>query len=127
VSIDVPLELRSLRIPPLLLQPLVENAVKHGITRQRTGGDVSIRAKLQHGRTLSVFIDDTGLGASREELARGRALGVGISNVERRLRGYYGDQASVAITSASGHGTSVEIRIPLASAGETANATLTRH
>ncbi len=127
VSIDVPLELRSLRIPPLLLQPLVENAIKHGITRQRTGGDVSIRAELQHGRTLSVFIDDTGLGASREELARGRALGVGISNVERRLRGYYGDQASVAITSASGHGTSVEIRIPLASAGETANATLTRH
>ena len=40
----------------------VENAVKHGITRQRTGGDVNIRAELQHGRTLSVVIDDTGLG-----------------------------------------------------------------
>jgi two-component system, LytTR family, sensor kinase len=127
VSIDVPAELRSLRIPPLLLQPLVENAIKHGITRQKTGGDVNIRAELEPGMGLRVFIQDTGLGASREELARGRKIGVGISNVERRLRGYYGDQASVAITSASGRGTSVEIRIPVASVAETTIPALARH
>ncbi len=127
VSIDVPPELRSLRIPPLLLQPLVENAIKHGITRQRSGGDVNIRAELEPGKTLRVVINDTGLGASSEELARGREIGVGISNVERRLHGYYGDHASVEIISAHGCGTSVEIRIPVESAAETAIPTLARH
>jgi LytS/YehU family sensor histidine kinase len=65
VSIDVPRELRQARIPPLLLQPLVENAVKHGITPMRNGGTITVRGNASHPRSppvLRLSVIDTGLG-----------------------------------------------------------------
>jgi hypothetical protein len=121
ISIDVPEQLLGLRIPPLLIQPLVENAIKHGITPSKFGGEVSIRARLE-GRQddfdkteekLSITVNDTGIGASEIELARGRRRGVGLSNIEKRLRWYAGSSASVRITSARGKGTSVTLELPL--------------
>jgi len=115
VHIDVPPAVRDLQVPPLLLQPIVENAVKHGLAPKVDGGSVQIVARVDHtGRrpTLIVTVRDTGLGATEAELKRGRAHGVGLDNIERRLAAHYGASASLSIVTARGHGTTVEIRIP---------------
>jgi two-component system, LytTR family, sensor kinase len=116
VRIDVPQSLRHLQILPLSLQPIVENAVKHGIAPKREGGEVSCVAHLDDSNivspTLVVVVRDSGVGASEAELRRGRAAGVGLSNVERRLAAQYGASASLSIVSARGLGTTVEIRVP---------------
>ena len=120
VSIDVPEELLSKRLPSLLIQPLVENAIKHGISPSRFGGEVSICARLDEtsadqkpkGEVLSISVIDTGVGASEIELARGRKRGVGLGNIEERLRFYGGKSASLRIRSTPGAGTVVELRIP---------------
>jgi two-component system, LytTR family, sensor kinase len=119
--VDVPEDLLSVRIPSLLVQPLVENAIKHGIAPARFGGEVSIYARLEHSSTqenndlevLSIVVSDTGLGATEMELARGRRNGVGLSNIEERLRSYGGSSASLRINSRPGTGTVVELKIPL--------------
>ncbi len=127
VTIDAPPETRRHRIPALLVQPLVENAIKHGVSPSRTGGEVIISARIAPGDgatagrdTLLISVRDTGLGASREALAAGRNRGVGLSNVERRLKVHYGDQASFKINSAPGVGTLVELALPVNSARATA-------
>jgi len=118
VRIDAPAELRSLRVPPLILQPLVENAVKHGIGQQLRGGDVVVTASLSPGpvstttTVLTLTVHDTGAGASEGEVQRGRRAGVGLGNIERRLACYYGEAASLAFQSEVGVGTTVEIRLP---------------
>jgi sensor histidine kinase YesM len=117
VTIDVPSRLRHVRLPPLLLQPLVENAVKHGIAQQQSGGRVVIRARIERTdseqRQLALTVEDTGAGASPQALERGRASGVGLRNVERRLECQYGPASSLSIQTAPDAGTVVEIRLPL--------------
>ena len=117
VRIDVPAALRGLRIPPLILQPLVENAVKHGIGRLRQGGDVTVTARMAGGTgatagALSLVVRDTGAGASDAELRHGRDAGVGLNNIERRLVCHYGAAAAMSVRSEPGTGTTVEIRMP---------------
>jgi two-component system LytT family sensor kinase len=116
IVIDVPASLRMIRVPPLVLQPLVENAVKHGIAPLRAGGEVRVRATIEgsgdHTRSLLLVVQDTGAGATEEALRRGREAGVGLRNVERRLAGQYGAEASLTVHSLAGQGTTVEIRIP---------------
>jgi two-component system LytT family sensor kinase len=120
VTIDVPARLRSIRLPPLVLQPLVENAVKHGIAHKQLGGDVVIRARVERikdeGRQLVITIEDTGAGATPQALQRGRSAGVGLRNVERRLECQYGTAASVSIRTTPGEGTVVDIRLPVTKA-----------
>ena len=117
VRIEVPSGLSAVRVPPLVLQPIVENAVKHGVSKQRLGGDVIVSARVDHGageaRVLVLTVQDTGAGASPEALRRGRESGVGLQNVERRLACQYGDAASLTIRTAAGAGTIVEIRLPV--------------
>jgi len=115
VSIDVPPSLRAISVPPLILQPLVENAVKHGIAPERRGGEVRVSARLD-GANLALAVEDTGAGASAERLRRGRQSGVGLANVERRLACQYGPSATLSIVSAPGEGTRVEIRMPIGQA-----------
>ena len=116
VHIDVPTALKSLRVPPLLLQPVVENAVKHGIAPLRSGGAVTVTARLHTTEgavaMLSMVVHDSGAGASEEALRFGREAGVGLKNVERRLACQYGGSATVTIQSTPGVGTTVEIRMP---------------
>jgi LytS/YehU family sensor histidine kinase len=116
VTIDVPRNLRTIRVPPLLLQPIVENAVKHGIAPQRLGGEVTVRASLSSSghdqRQLSLVVHDTGAGATAAALQRGRELGVGLRNVERRLACQYGSAASLSIYTIPGEGATVELRVP---------------
>ncbi|MBV9879959.1 MAG: histidine kinase [Gemmatirosa sp.] len=117
VTIDVSDDARGALLPPLLLQPLVENAVKHGVSPLRAGGDVVVRARVEPDaageRRLHVVVSDTGAGATADALARGREDGVGLRNVERRLTRHYGGAASLAFRTAPGSGTTIELWIPL--------------
>jgi two-component system LytT family sensor kinase len=100
----------------LVLQPIVENAVKHGISKQRRGGEVTVTARLDRdgpAPRLVLVVSDTGAGATVDALEIGRATGVGLRNVERRLACQYGDAASLAIQSTPNAGTVVEIRLPV--------------
>jgi sensor histidine kinase YesM len=115
VLIRVPEALRSLRLPPLLLQPIVENAVKHGIAPERRGGELVVEARIEEVNgfaQLVVTVRDSGAGAIAAELSRGRSAGVGLNNVARRLALQYGATAGVTIHSAPGLGTTVELRMP---------------
>ena len=121
VKIDVAFELRVLPIPPLLLQALVENAVKHGISPARGGGEIVVAAELERvsaspatdAVVLCIRVQDTGKGASERELAEGRRRGVGLTNVESRLEHYYGPMASLRIETAPGAGFEVKARLPV--------------
>jgi two-component system LytT family sensor kinase len=118
VTIDAPPDTRHVSVPPLVLQPLVENAVRHGIAPLRHGGDVTVRARLETAldgsRHLSLLVRDTGAGATEVDLARGRARGVGLRNVERRLACQYGDRATMCFHTTAGAGTTVELHLPAA-------------
>jgi hypothetical protein len=117
VTIAVPPHLRNLRVLPLLLQPIVENAVKHGIAPLAEGGQVAVSSRLEPTRGgsshLILTVEDSGAGATALEIAHGRALGVGLQNIERRLAYQYGGAASLRVDSASGLGTTVTIRLPV--------------
>ncbi len=111
VRIDVPEPLRASRIPPLLLQPLVENAIKHGVACSRAGGEVCIEAR----RTLEFIIltvRNTGATASEFQIAQGRRRGLGLTNIEQRLRHHYGQAARLTLASGAA-GTIAEVVIPL--------------
>jgi two-component system, LytTR family, sensor kinase len=112
VSVDVPHHLREARVPSLVAQPLVENAITHGIAPRRRGGEIRITADSDTGM-LRLRVQDTGLGASAAQLRHGRRQGVGLANLEQRLQLLYGSQASLRLTSVPDEGTTVEIRMPL--------------
>ncbi|MEQ1869867.1 MAG: histidine kinase [Vicinamibacterales bacterium] len=114
VRIDVPEDLRVLAVPPLILQPLVENAVKHGIAPLREGGEIIVTATQSDHPTpqLVIRVTDTGPGLAEDQLPHRRQAGVGLNNVERRLQAQYGRGASLTVTSRPAHGTTVEITIP---------------
>ena len=117
VRVAVPSELGHIRIPPLLLQPIVENAVKHGVAPLVDGGEVVVTARLEPARAgvseLVLTVSDSGKGATLLEMAHGRALGVGLQNVERRLTHQYGAAASLTVDSIPDQGTTVTIKVPV--------------
>jgi two-component system LytT family sensor kinase len=119
-TIDVPEELTGLRVPPLVLQPLVENAIKHGISPRASGGHVLVRARIEtggaDGDVLCLSVADTGVGATAADIAWARAHGIGLTNLERRLDRYYGAAATLTVRSAPDVGTTAEVRLPAASA-----------
>ncbi|HEY7394519.1 MAG TPA: histidine kinase [Gemmatimonadaceae bacterium] len=115
VSIDVPADLLDSRVPPLILQPLVENAVKHGIAPLRDGGTVTVRATndVRSGDAdgcLRLAVIDTGSGHAADG-ARART-GVGLSNIQVRLRHYFGPRATLTVGETPGGGTTVEMCLP---------------
>ncbi|HSU89652.1 MAG TPA: histidine kinase, partial [Terriglobia bacterium] len=112
VYIDVPRQLRRIRIPALAIQPLVENAIKHGISESLAGGEVRISARVLQNELL-ISVIDTGPGVTESSLGRRRSRGVGLSNVEQRLRRYSNTETPLVIRSTPGAGTTVEIRLPI--------------
>jgi two-component system, LytTR family, sensor kinase len=113
-------DLRALPVPSLLLQPLVENAIKHGIAPRRAGGTVLVRAAVSAPgpglRVLVIEVVDSGAGATRAALAEGRTRGLGLVSVERRLRSHYGSAGRLEVTSRPGGGTEVRVTLPVAAA-----------
>src|SRR4029077_12801845 len=112
------------RSPQLLLQPLVENAVKHGIAPTRGGGTVTVRAWRDTGSDdefLRFLVIDTGIGSATSDVMKHD--GVGLANVESRLRHYYGAEAAITIRPTPGGGTTVEVCIPWMGAESPAVAT----
>jgi len=112
VHVDVGWELRSIRIPALVIQPLVENAIKHGISERLAGGELRISARIENSFAIIAVID-TGIGVTDTALALRKQRGMGLSNVEQRLQRYGSCNTPLMIRSTPGSGTTVEIRIPL--------------
>lgn len=118
VRIDVPPVLRTLRIPTLVLQPLVENAIKHGVAPSTTGGDVEVTARVRRRsgdpRPLFLQLSVRNTGAffpGPGERAPGER--VGVENVRRRLAVHYGHDAQLTLTAEPAGRTIAEIVIPL--------------
>lgn len=105
-AVDVPQDLKAMPFPPMLVQPLVENAVRHGLEPRKGGGEIMIRAGVQDN-TVRVEVADTGSGFSgmKEE-------GVGLSNVSERLRLLYGDGARLVLEENRPHGVRAIIEVP---------------
>jgi hypothetical protein len=117
VVVDVAGDARAVAVPPMLLQPLVENAVKHGISPLRAGGRVTLRAWLARGDddapVLRVDVCDTGAGADPAAIARRQAAGgLGLASVERRLARLFDGRATFAVHTAPGEGFAVALSIP---------------
>ncbi|MFZ0333043.1 MAG: histidine kinase [Candidatus Acidiferrales bacterium] len=98
-------------VPSMLLQPMIENAIRHGLAPKLEGGEIRLRTKMVEGR-LTIDIDDNGMGISSERLGEIYHEGIGISNVRERLRLLYGDQFRMEIKSQEGQGTQIRIEIP---------------
>src|SRR6202158_125569 len=98
-------------VPSMLLQPIVENALKHGLAAKLGGGELTIRTESRDGR-LVIAIEDNGVGISEERMAQVFEDGIGISNVHERLRVLYGADFRMDISSREGEGTRTRIEIP---------------
>ncbi|SDC51110.1 sensor histidine kinase [Paraburkholderia lycopersici] len=109
-ALDLPRDCADLPVPPMLLQPLVENALKHGIQGAVEGGriDVSARRDAQH---LELSVADTGSGFGTTPGTQG--AGVGLANVRERLTALYGDRASLTLIENVPHGLVARVRLPL--------------
>jgi two-component system LytT family sensor kinase len=106
-------------VPSMLLQPLIENSIKHGLEPRISGGTVTVRSRLEGGR-LVIEVEDDGVGVEP-----GRAVtepvsglvregsGIGLRNVRERMQVLYGDEATVEMVSRPGRGTRVRLSMPV--------------
>jgi len=109
--IEVPEQLRAAEIAPMLLQPLVENAIAHGLEPKVEGGEVLLRARQQDG-ALQLEVSDTGVGLNGT-VSKKPGGGVGLSNLRDRLRTMYGPGASVQLLENQPCGMTVRLLLPL--------------
>lgn len=98
-------------VPSMLLQPIVENCLKHGLSARLGGGEIRIRSRLEGGR-VSIIVADNGAGIPPEVLPEVYGRGIGITNVQERLRVLYGDDFDFVISSQEGQGTQIRIDLP---------------
>jgi hypothetical protein len=107
-SVIVPQGLQSAQFPPMMLQSLVENSIKHGLEPKPEGGALTISADIANGK-LRVTVADTGLGFA---VAAQPGTGVGLANVRERLAALYGGAARLGVEANSPSGTIVTIEVP---------------
>lgn len=126
VAKDIGPDTEYLVVPSMILQPLIENSIKHGLEPRITGGTVTLRSRLE-GEQLLIEVEDDGVGIAPENntplpvsgLAR-PGTGIGMRNVRERLEVLYGDSAAMEINSRPGRGTKVTLRMPAMHAHEAA-------
>jgi len=105
-------------VPSMLLQPLVENSIKHGLAPKVEGGSVYLRSRVVDSR-LIIEVEDDGVGmggAQLEESSSWAGMGIGMANISERLQVLYGGTARMTIDSHEGKGTLIRIRLPLVEA-----------
>jgi two-component system LytT family sensor kinase len=98
-------------VPSMILQPLVENSIKHGLSRKVGGGRITIKTLVRESHTI-IEVHDDGLGMTEERLEHALGDGIGLSNVDERLRVIYGANYHLKLTSVPGEGTCASIEIP---------------
>ncbi|MEO5580156.1 MAG: histidine kinase [Gemmatimonadaceae bacterium] len=113
ISLDVAPDAEDLLVPPLVLQPLVENSIRHGLKERTAAGAISIRAERNGGK-LALTVRDNGAGLAHSSRVRG--LGVGLSNTAERLRTLYGQDASLRLYRNDAGATVAEVLLPSRSA-----------
>jgi two-component system LytT family sensor kinase len=100
-------------VPSILLQPLIENSIKHGLEPRIHGGTVTLRSRLEGDRVLIEVADDgVGMGNRPASALSRSGAGIGMKNVQERLEVLYGNQARFSVVSTPGRGTLVSIEIP---------------
>jgi signal transduction histidine kinase len=111
---DLPADLQAHPVPPLLLQPLVENAIRHGLEPRVEGGRIIVRAQREGDRWLCIEVADTGVGMDTQAPANTRTDGgFGLAQVRERLASLADGAGSAELTSQPGAGTTVRLRLPL--------------
>lgn len=121
VEYDIEAGVERVTVPGLILQPLVENAVKHGLLPKREGGTVKIRARRLDTQTLELTVADDGVGmdqdpflmAQTQKDGKRRLSGIGLTNVRSRLCSIYGQPYGIVIESEFGRGTTCTIQLPV--------------
>jgi len=108
-AFDLPPELRGLPVPPMLLQPLVENAIAHGLEPKIEGGHLSVGARLRDG-VLALTVQDSGRGLDGKPGRSGTS--VGLSNTRERLQAIYGGRAALTLEAAAPQGAIARITLP---------------
>ncbi len=105
-------------VPSMLLQPLIENSIKHGLSPKVEGGSIFLRSRLIESK-LIIEVEDDGVGmggAQLEDSSSWTGMGIGMANIAERLQVLYGDHARMTIDSHEGKGTLIRIRLPLVDA-----------
>lgn len=126
LELDVPEQLQDAVMLKLTLQPIVENAVNHGLARMKSGGKILIEAK-ESGGTFILLVTDNGKGLTHEQLyalrkglssaeklqdSRGDGGGIGLANIHQRIQLYYGNEYGIEVNSTLGAGTTIRIEMP---------------
>jgi signal transduction histidine kinase len=109
-DLDLPADAGNVKVPTLLLQPLVENSIQHGLEPKVEGGRIDVLARVEGGQLL-LEVRDTGVG---EAPAASGSKGFGLAQVRERLAALYGERAQLEFRSAPGEGASTRIHLPLA-------------
>jgi hypothetical protein len=110
-TLDLPVELREVQVPPLMLQPLVENSIRHGLEPQVEGGEIDVRAR-RDGARLVIEVRDTGAGVDAEAVSSDSG-GFGLAQVRERLATVYGTRSTMDLSPMAGGGTCAAITFPL--------------
>ncbi|BBI31567.1 histidine kinase [Cohnella abietis] len=137
-QIEIEPGLEEQLLPKLVLQPIVENAIKHGIEQIRDGGCVTIQARSIPDGRMAIRVHDNGAGCDERRLGEIRNMlnntgfasrmadedrsSIGLDNVNRRIRLYYGEQAELTFDSSKGTGTEVTLLLPITHAGRDSDA-----
>jgi two-component system LytT family sensor kinase len=108
---EVDLETLDMLVPSMLLQPLVENSIKHGLSKKVEGGTIRIRTYRTENR-LHLLVEDDGVGIPEEKLATLLDGGIGVNNVHERLKVLFGSEYRMWIESQPGKGARIEIEVP---------------
>ena len=122
VEYRLSLEMLDWKIPKMILQPLVENAITHGLEPRGEGGVLILGGDLEKEGQIRLWVEDNGVGIPQKQLERFRTVisggarmesdSIGVENVVNRLRLLYGDACGIRIESEEGKGTCVELEIP---------------
>lgn len=124
VAKDIAEDTLPVMVPSMLLQPLIENSIKHGLEPRIGGGTVTLRSRILEDGRLLLEVEDDGIGMEAEpehasgwEPLRSDGTGIGMRNVRERMEVMYGRQADVEIVSRPGRGTKVRLVMPMVEAG----------